>query len=112
MKKLVLLLSTTAIAIALSGCSSPKQTEDASVVSAGQECADTVLTAAKGKTGTRKFTHIQRDDSFVVRFGNSSQEKHVLTPVPYAEASALDNGKPGSAWNSCMSGKGFTITKP
>ncbi|WOZ79959.1 MULTISPECIES: hypothetical protein [Kosakonia] len=111
MKKWGLLLSTTVIAIALSGCSSPKQTEQAPVVSAGQECADTVLTTAKGKSGTRKFTHIQREDSFVVRFGNSSQEEHVLTPVPYAEATALDNGKPGSAWISCMSGKGFTITK-
>lgn len=110
MKKALMMILPALMGMVLIGCSAGKKTGDDAVMSASKTCSDTVLSASKGKVGTTKFTGLFLDDAVVTRVGDSSQGSHHIRAIPYVESSALDNGKPGSAWHDCMTTQGFNIS--
>lgn len=76
---------------------------------AARQCSDQILTESKNRNGKTIFTSIFKDEAAIMRVGYSSHETQHIQGLPYVESTALDNGKPGSAWRSCMLEKGFTV---
>lgn len=94
----------------LAGCSAAsKPSKEEPVMTAASECSDQVFTASEDKTGTTNFKSIFKNDATIIRVGDSSYKTQHIQGLPYVESTALDKGKPGSAWRSCMQGKGFTV---
>lgn len=76
---------------------------------AAKQCTDIVLDISKHQTGKTKLTSIFKDEASYSRVGDASHETHRIQGFPYVESTALDNGKPGSAWRNCMQLKGFAV---
>ncbi|MNE08699.1 hypothetical protein D3C80_1013540 [compost metagenome] len=103
------LASLAVFIVAIAGCSSVKPSNEEPEIMAARQCTDQVYTMSKNKTGTITLTSIMKDASTYIRVGDSSQATHHIQGIPYAESTALDSGKPGSAWHKCMQVKGFNI---
>lgn len=111
--KSLIICSVTAVTI-LAGCTSHKVTshEDPSFLAADKaasHCTDQVSRDAKGHNGKTTLTSIFWHKGQYVRAGDSLSSQEELRAIPMMEASAVDQGKPGSYWRNCMLKQGITI---
>lgn len=109
MKKTGLFLIGAMLSSTIAGCSTPKPSDASPEYTAGGKCAEQVLEASKNKNGTTQFTSLFRNGETISRVGDTVQTNRHIQGIPYVEASALDNGNPGSAWRNCMWRSGFSI---
>lgn len=94
----------------LSGCVSKSAPEGSTeyIIKSAQYCTDIVKSKSDAVGGKFTLSGINSDMSSKSvtirdRDGVSKMEQYVPTTLAYAKSTALDNGKPGSAWFNCMS---------
>lgn len=81
---------------------------------AGIICSNQVLRAAKDKIGKSIFASLPYKSGAYVYTGGIaplSAETSATFNIPYATATALDGGNPGSAWRACMVQNGAPVPK-
>lgn len=109
-----LIFCSVTVVTMLTGCTSNKITshEDPSFLAADKAaryCTDLVSSDAKGHNGKTTLTSIFWHKGQYFRAGDSLTSQEEFRAIPMMEASAVDQGKPGSYWENCMSKQGITI---
>ena len=103
LRSLVLALFLPAIA----GCSSTSQQPDGhdAIRVLAEECVGWVQAQASGQPGTVTLTSRQLEDVQSLQVGGihpGSDTQRASRGLPAVEATALDAGRPGSAWRACL----------
>ena len=73
-----------------------------------QACADDVSTRAHSLSGTTTIMGYRVTDTDRALWGGifpGAQSATTIRDLPMVEATALDNGRPGSAWKDCLDRK-------
>lgn len=96
------------------GCSSNETVSGnnssfAEVSKAASACTDSVHERSKGLDGKTILTSKYWVEGKYVQMHEGMKSHKNIKAIPYFESTALDNGNPGSAWNSCMTQKGIKV---